>query len=204
MGKKPTFTSVDLSNLIDESIKEADQVSKDLESINDKQMQLTNSSPEDFDDYLQESSKTWSEASNVIDKMNGDQVSFNYVYKKICDLIDTGNASLQMLQSIDLDVLDPSMLNATGTLIQTIRGCIAEFTKIHQQWIKFNHTLHLEEVRFQHKKDLMKYQAELNNGVDGQQVNSTELIDVKSSDLVEFLQWKKEKKEKEMEQANKI
>ena len=141
---------------------------------------------------------------NNIISSDGDSVCYSYIYKKIGDLVDTGNASLQMLQSIDPDVTDPSMLAATGSLINSIRGCISEFTKIHNQYIRLQQAIKLEKIKLDHKKELIKFRTDLRNGTLGEGDQISELFELGSTDLVEFLQWKKEKEERERKKDEKI
>ena len=205
MTKTNTFTTVALDKLVDESIAEADKLEAELKDIDETQLAVSEDIDDvETDDYLNDSSKTFSEIGDVIDKDSGSSISFNYVYKKIGDLIDQGTASLQMLQSIDLDVADPTLLGQTATLMNSIKGCISEFTKIHQQWIKFNQTVKLENMRFENRKKLIKYRNDVLNGTDEKKTSSTDMIDVKTSDLIEFLQWKKAKEEQEKKKEENI
>jgi len=211
-SKKQQFSSSALDDLVNESIAEADALQDELKEVNVNEITLDESGKENFDDYIVNDDKNWGETGGVINKETGESISFDYVYNKICKLIDTGDATLQMIQSIDLDVVDPQILTASATLMNTIRGCITEFTRIHQQWVRFNQTLKLEKIKFEHKKELMKYKHNLINGIDvepqdvqGQpQVASNDMIEVKSSDLIEFMLWKKEKEAREKEKENKI
>ena len=214
-SKKNQFTSASLNQLINEAIAEADEVTSDLNGLSGEQFAITETDDpisddnalvnnDNYDDYLAESDKTWSEADGVVNKETGESVSFNYVYKKIAALIDNGNTALEMLQSIDLDVADPALLNAAGSLINVIRGCISEFTKIHLRWIKFNQAMRMEDKRFENKMKLMKYRNDLINGKQDEQSQISQLFELKSADLVEFLQWKKEKEAREQEQKEKI
>lgn len=203
-GKKQQFTSAALDELVDESIAEADQFKNELAKIDETQIEFPDMSSED--DYLPETDKSWSDVKNLINKETGDAVSFSYVYKKIADLIDNGNAALQMLQSIDLDVADPALIGATSSLMNSIRGCISEFTKIHQQWIRFNQTMKLEDKRLENRMKLIKYKNEIQNGTDTsiQSAKANELYEVKSADLVAFLKWKAEQEELEKQKDEKI
>jgi len=107
--------------------------------------------------------------------------------------------TLQLLQSIDPDVTNPATLGATASLMNSIRGCISEFTKIHQQYIKFQNMLELERVKLENRKEIMKYRKDLADGKANADVKETELIEMGSTDLIDFIEYKKEKKEKEDE-----
>ena len=89
--------------------------------------------------------------------------------------------------------------------MNSIRGCISEFTKIHQQWIRFNQTVEIEKMRFEHKKELIQFRNDVQNGNSNQaSTTPTELYDVKSSDLVAFLKWQQEQRQLEKEKDEKI
>lgn len=199
------FTSTALDKLINESIEEADQFEEELKKIDATNLTMDDVSFPTEDPSVVDTEKSWSETNNLIDKETGDAIAFNYVYRKIADLIDNGNATLQMIQSIDFAEIDPSLLGATASLMNSIKGCIGEFTKIHQQWIKFNQTIALEDKRLENRKKYLKYKTELQNESNNANMpQATELVDVKTSELVEYLQWKKEKEERERAKENKI
>jgi len=200
---KQQFSTSSLNNLINESIDNADQLKNELQTINTENTEIDFSELED-DDYLPENDKPFAEKHDLIDHKSGDSVPYTYIYKKIGDLIDTGNASLQMLQSIDPDVTNPQLIAATGTLLNSIRGCISEFTKIHQQWIRFQQTLKFEKIKQENKKELIKFRKAVSTGTLENEQQVSELFELGSTDLIEFLQWKKEKEAKEKEKNEKM
>ena len=148
------------------------------------------------DDYLPDESKTWAEAKSVVNKTYGNTVSFDYVYKKIGQLIDNGNMTLQLLQSIDPDVTNPATLGATASLMNSIRGCISEFTKIHQQYIKFQNMIQLEKIKLENKKEILRYKKDLVDGKLDSNVKSTDLFEIKSNTLLDFVEYQREKENK--------
>ena len=159
---------------------------------------LTQSGEDELDDYLPDESKTWAEAKSVVDKTYGTTVSFDYVYKKIGQLIDNGNMTLQLLQSIDPDVTNPATLGATASLMNSIRGCISEFTKIHQQYIKFQNALQLENIRLANRMKMLEFKKNLADGKISSDTKATDLFEVKSTTLLDFIEYQKEKeKDKE-------
>ena len=143
---------------------------------------------------MPDESKSWSQTNGVLDKNFGASVSFDYVYKKIGQLIDTGNATMQLLQSIDPDVTNPATLGATASLMNSIKGCISEFTKIHQQYIKFQHAMQLEQIRHENKKDIIRFRKSVAEGKDVENIQQTDLIELKSTDLLDFIEFQKNKK----------
>lgn len=147
------------------------------------------------DDYLDESDKSWTNNKNIVEKTKGNQISFDYVYKKIAQIIDTGNSTLEVLQAIDPDESNPATLGATASLINSIRACISEFTKIHLQYIKFQNAVKMEEIKHKNKKDIIRFRKKVSEGKDVDDSQQTELIEVKSGDIYNYLQYQKEKEE---------
>ena len=190
---KTTFTTTDLDKLIDESAEEVDQIKAELQGINPSDVSFDEDKEED--EFLPNEDKTFLQKGDVLDKTTGDKISYSYVYKKIGDLIDIGNAQLQMLQSIDPDVTDPAMLTSATSLINAIRSCISEFTKIHQQWIRYQQVVNLEKMKFANKIELAKFRNELKNEKDTKAQDAAQMFEVGSNELMEFLMWKKEKEE---------
>lgn len=199
---KQHFNVTDLDRLVDESIANADQLKNEMNKIDLSSKEFSINSLDD--DYLNDSNIGWTENKNIIDRDSGTSISYDYVYKKIGELIDTGNASLQMLQSIDPDVTNPATLGATASLLNSIRGCISEFTKIHQQYIRFQQTLQLEKIKLENRKEIIKYRKAINNGQVDDNISSTELIESSSSDIMNYIMYKKEQEEKEKEKNEKV
>jgi hypothetical protein len=199
---KPHFNVTDLDKLVDESIASADQLKNEINNIDLSSNEFSINSLND--DYLSDNDIAWSENKNIVNKSAGDSISYDYVYKKIGELIDTGNASLQMLRSIDPDVTNPGTLGATASLLNSIRGCISEFTKIHQQYIRFQQTLQLEKIKLENKKELIKYRRAVNNGQLESEVSPTELIETSSTDIMNYIAFKKEQEENEKAKNEKV
>lgn len=199
MTKKQTFNTASLNQLISDSVNEADQFKNQLQHINDTCANVDFSDSDISDDYLPENEKTFAEKKDIINPTTGASISYSYIYKKIGDLIDTGNTSLQMLQSIDPDVTDASVITSTASLINALRGCLTEYTKIHHQWVKYQQQIKLEEIRLAHKKDIIKFRKELNESGNENISSVNSLIEIGSLDLVEFLNWKKEKENNKKE-----
>ena len=104
--------------------------------------------------------------------------------------------TLQLLQSIDPDVTNPATLGATASLMNSIRGCISEFTKIHQQYIKFQNILQLEKIKHENKKAIIKYRKDLADGKIDSNAQQTDLFEVKSNTLLDFIEFQREKENK--------
>ena len=202
---KTHFTPSMLDKLVDESIADADQLTNELKSIDltSDEFGIENLSN---DDYLTENDITWSENKHIVDKSaDGGKISYDYVYKKIGQLIDHGNSALQVLESIDPDVTNPATLGATASLLNSIRGCISEFTKIHQQYIKFTQMIELEKLRHKNKKDIIMFRRKVNNGqLEEEEATPTELIETSSTQMIDFLNFQKAQKEAEEKKNEKV
>lgn len=204
MNKKPTFNTTSLDQLINESVADADQFKNQLQTVNATGADLDFANAEIQDDYLPDEDKTFAEKKDALNNETGDSISYNYVYRKIGDLVDTGNTSLQMLQSIDPDVTDSKLLVAAATLMNAIRGCLSEYTKIHQQWVRFQQTLKFEEIKQNNKKEIIEYRKAVATGQLDKKADAAQLYELSSTDLIEFLQWKKEKEAAEKEKNEKM
>jgi hypothetical protein len=200
---KQHFNVTDLDKLVDESIANADQLKNEISGIDLSSSAFEINSLND-ENYLNDNDMAWSDNKNIVDKESGGAISYDYVYKKIGQLIDTGNASLQMLQSIDPDVTNPATLGATASLLNSIRGCISEFTKIHQQYIRFQQTLQLEKIKLENRKEIIKYRRAVNNGQLESDIAPTELIETSSTDIMNYLAFQKEQEKLEKAKNEKV
>ena len=195
---KTHFAASMLDKLVDESIADADQLTNELKGVDLSSEEFGINSLNCDDDYITENDISWSENKNIVDKSTGGKVSYDYVYRKIGQLIDHGNAALQMLESIDPDVTNPATLGATASLLNSIRGCISEFTKIHQQYIRYMQTIELEKMRHRNKKDLIVFRRKVNNGqLEEGEATPTELIETSSTQMIDFLNFQKAQREVE-------
>lgn len=191
---KKSFNALDLDKLVNESIAEADGFNEEMRELE----QVAPSLPTADD---------WADKENVVNKeTSGTTISYDYVYKKIGELISNGNAALQMLQSIEPDMLNPATLAAESSLMNAIHGCISEFTKIHQQYIKFQQAIQLEREKFKNHRELIELRSKLRNNAEaGLAVDQPQqMVETSTSDMIEYLKFKREKAAREEEQKNKI
>jgi hypothetical protein len=66
-------------------------------------------------------------------------------------LIENGNIALQVLGAIDPDVSGVEIASATASLMNAVKNCVAEFTKIHMMHLKFEQQLKLMETKHNYK-----------------------------------------------------
>lgn len=81
----------------------------------------------------------------------GKTVDYNRVYSQLERLIENGNIALQVLGAIDPDVSGVEIANATASLMNAVKNCVAEFTKIHMMHLKFEQQLKLMETKHNYK-----------------------------------------------------
>lgn len=179
------FSTASLNDLIDEAV----ACKGEIATVNDGESSIAKTEPSSF-----------SEAPVVSN--DGDSIDHDLVYKKIGELIDNGNLVLQMFQSVDPDVTEPTTLTAIASLMNAIKGCIAEYTKIHAQSVKFKQAKEMEALRQANRLQAIQFRKDVYNGE--QTAQEVALHEIGSNDLVEFLLWKKEKEEerKKKEEGN--
>jgi hypothetical protein len=112
-------------------------------------------------------------------------------------LIENGNIALQVLGAIDPDVSGMEVAASTASLMNAIKNCVAEFTKIHMQHIKFQQTLHLIEVKHNYKMAELKMRKDLysNNNTETDISNKPEsLIEWETEGAFGYMKYLKDKK----------
>lgn len=124
--------------------------------------------------------------TNMIEQKSGDSVDFNRVYSELEKLIENGNVALQVLSAIDPDVSGSEVASATAALMNAIKGCMAEFTKIHMQHIKFQQQMQLEELKHKHKLEQIKAK-----GIVNKDSNQTEQF-TEAAGQVSLVEWETE------------
>lgn len=138
--------------------------------------------------------------NKLVNQKTGESVDFNRVYAQLEQLIENGNVALQIIGAIDPDVSGIEAATATASLMNAIKNCVAEFTKIHLQHLKFQQLIQLEEIKHQHKIEQLKLKNELikneNNNNDDKTI---ELIPWETEGAAEYLNYinKRDKEHKE-------
>lgn len=128
--------------------------------------------------------------TNMVNQKTGLTVDFGKTYSQLERLIDHGNNALAIIQAIDPDTSSMETVGAVSSLMNAIRGCVAEFNKIHLQHIKYQQTLDLIEVKHQNK--LKEIQARNNSNEIVANQNSIQ-PEWNSNDMLLFIQWKRER-----------
>lgn len=84
---------------------------------------------------------------------------------------------------------------STASLMNAIKNCVAEFTKIHMQHIKFQQQLHLMKVKHEYKmKELEKRKELYSDNIEKSPV--TELISWESEGAIDYINYINNQKDK--------
>lgn len=126
----------------------------DLDSLLSDAMATTNSVSSQLsqDSQLVPESQVSPQIANMVNQKTGQSVDFSRVYRELQKLIQNGNIALQIIQAQDPDTLG-DVSSSVSQLMNAIKGCISQFTKIHLQHIKFQQTLQLMKVKHDMKME---------------------------------------------------
>lgn len=163
MGKK--FSVSDLDDLLSEAIdgNELTNIQNELKAEqNDELIPTDDVSPE---------------IANMVNKRDGLTVDYSRVYKQLEKLIQNGNVALQIIAAIDPDTSNGQIGTTTASLMNAIKNCVAQFTKIHMQHIKFQQALQLMKIKHQYKMQQIEKRNQAlkgkDNAIDITSANST-------------------------------
>ena len=177
------FSALDLDELIKDCTGQVDQISTELATYDSAQV-VPRGNPE----------------TNQLINKNGQAVDFSRVYSAIEKLIENGNNALETLAAVDPDTIEPTTIYAMTSLMNSIKGCIAEFTKVHTIHLKHQLNLEMERTRQQHRLDLITARAnakkEAENTDNQNATTMIEFTDYSTNDIFKYLQKEKEKREK--------
>lgn len=169
MGK---FKTVDINELIDSCTNDVEDLTNEITAYDQNNI----------------AAPTSPEITNMVNQQHGTTVDFSRVYGQLERLIENGNQTLETLNAFDLDVASPDIINAATSLMNSIKNCMTEFTKIHLQHIKFQQSIQMEEIKFKHKQEIIEKRLAVKNGIiDGNVVSPTQMIEVKDNDIINFI-----------------
>lgn len=99
----------------------------------------------------------------VSKKTDGQTVDYQRVYSQLQRLIEQGNFALQVISAIQPDASSTQVATATASLMNAIRGCVAEFTKIHSQHIRYQQNLQTMRIKHEYRIKEMQLRSTLYN-----------------------------------------
>lgn len=186
---KQKFNAAALDQLLNQSMQNISNINEQLKqdsknsTLTPFAMPFIDSDDEyDQDQYQDEQEGIISNSISVnpdINKMikgnQGQTVDYNRVYSQLQRLIQQGNIALQVLNAIDPDVSGVQVASATATLMNAVRGCVAEFTKIHSQHIRYQQSLETMRIKHEYRIEQMKLRSTLYNKNKEQQVHTEQI-----------------------------
>lgn len=189
MGKK--FSVSDLDEILNEAV--------DKNELTNIQNELMNEQNEE----LVPTDDVSPEIANMVDKKTGLTVDYSRVYKQLEKLIENGNIALQVIAAIDPDTSDGQIGTSTASLMNAIKNCIAQFTKIHLQHIKFQQTLQMMQIKHRYKMEQIakRNQAFKNrdDAIDITNVSNTKngnvLVPFNTENVIDYIQYVKQQKQ---------
>lgn len=165
------FNTIALDQLLNDAIQSTEEVHNQLIKSED--------------DELISQSAVSPQIDKLINQKNGQSVDYSRVYAQLEKLIENGNVALQVLGAIDPDVSGSDVAGSTASLLNAIKNCIAEFTKIHLQHIKFQQVLKLEQIKHKHKLEQLQIKKQIAEAKNKNNSNSN-IIDVSTVDQKDF------------------
>lgn len=97
--------------------------------------------------------------------------------------------------AIDPDISGTDVASSTASLMNAIKGCVAEFTKIHMQHIKFQQNLQMMEIKHQYKMQELETKAKLYNKGEAAvtSIESTAMVEWETEGATEYMKFLAEK-----------
>lgn len=137
--------------------------------------------------------------NNLINSADsGKTVDYNRVYSQLERLIENGNIALQVLGAIDPDVSGVEIATATASLMNAVKNCVAEFTKIHMMHLKFEQQLKLMETKHNYKMlELQQRKALYSNEPISTTQQAVEMIEWETEGAMEYMKFLQNKDKSE-------
>lgn len=111
------------------------------------------------------------------------------VYKKLGDLVETGNEILKSIQYIiGSDPENPETIAGAASLINSVKDTLKEFSKIHLMKVKFEQQKELERLKLENKKKILNHKNSLEAKSESPSEN---LLPFQQEQIIEILNNKK-------------
>ena len=188
---KKKFSVSDLDQLLSDAV--------DTEELTNIKNELV----QEEKDQLVPADSVSPQIANMVNQKNGLTVDYSRVYKQLEKLIQNGNIALEIIAAIDPDVSGGQIGNTTASLMNAIRGCVSEFTKIHLQHIKYQQTLDMMKIKHQYKMEqIAKRNQAFKNRDDAIDITSTPtikngnvLVPYNTENVIDYIQYVKQQKQ---------
>ena len=174
------------------SVSDLDKILSDAVDTNEL-AEVHNELVQDEKDQLIPDNDVSPAIANMVNQKTGATVDISRVYKQLEKLIQNGNIALEVLAAIDPDVSGGQVSSSTASLMNAIRGCVSEFTKIHLQHIKFQQTLQMMQIKHKYKMEqIAKRNQAFKNRDDAIDITSANSTTVKSENGTVMVPWNTE------------
>ena len=139
--------------------------------------------------------------ANLVNKENGATVDHNRLYGQLEKLIENGNIALEILGAIDPDVSGMEVASATATLMNAVKNCVAEFTKIHMQHIKFQQQMQMMELKHRYKMMELEKRKEIYASKSGDVTHKfntdsngtvTDIVEWETENMFSYFEWQQQ------------
>lgn len=198
---KPHFNTLALDQLLADSVANVQSIQQQIQTDSFATSNAITPSLQPQYGLVPDGSPVSPEINNMVEQStDGKTVDYTRVYSQLQRLIQQGNIALQVLGSIDPDVSGVEVASATASLMNAIKGCVAEFTKVHGQHIKHQQTIELLQIKHQMKMQQLKLKTELYNKKNGIEETSepVQLVPWQTESMLGYLNYiKQNKKESE-------
>lgn len=182
---KAKFSPIALDQLLNETLEDTKELQNELQ---------TNSYDES--EEITPVPGVSPQINNMVNQSTlGQTVDYSRVYSQLERLIENGNIALQVIGAIDPDVSGVEVAAATASLMNAIKNCVAEFTKIHMQHIKFQQKLELMRINHEYKMtELQQRKNLIDDDTNVQNKSATSLIEWQTDGVAAYLKYLQEQK----------
>jgi hypothetical protein len=192
---KAKFSPIALDQILSDAIEETEELQNEL-------MFGADVDEDDIEDDIVPAPAVSPNINNLINDSNdgiGGQVDYARVYSQLEKLIENGNIALQVLGAIDPDVSGVEIATSTASLMNAVKNCVAEFTKIHMQHIKFQQSLQMMEMKHKYKMLELEKRKEIFNAKSNETsiINQPqELVEWETESATEYTKWLQQRNKK--------
>lgn len=136
----------------------------------------------------------------------GPEVDVGQVYSQLSDLINTGNTILEAANYLVQSAPDPENISSTASLLSSVKDVLKEFRLIHQDKLRRDHDIKMEQIKQEGKKELVELKAQKMRELNQKEPKnitdeSTEMIGYTQEQIIDRLSEQEEQRRKEIVDA---
>ena len=177
---KEKFSAMALDDLIRQCTQSSDQISKQLASYGDQSIAPA------CDPSIRD----------LVNQSNGQDVDYKRVYAQLQKLIQNGNNAMELINSLDPSSVGSDTIAATTSLMNAVKSCISQFTKIHLMHIKHKLNMQMQQVRQAHREKMLQMKLDAKSKARGSQFDGqimTVFDDKTTNQIYQLLQQRRSK-----------